>query len=399
MARGTGTPDSRPAAGGAIGSAIGVAALVACLAAPGVRAQDGARIAAADKEPQNWLSHGRTYSEQRFSPLARINTSNIGQLGLTWFKDINSRTARGLEATPIVMDGVIYATGAWSHVLAIEAKTGKTLWEFDPEIAGRYAGKGCCDIVNRGVAAWNGKIFVGRLIALDAKTGKKVWETLTVDQSMDYTITGAPRVVKGKIIIGNGGAEYGVCGYVSAYDAETGKMLWDFHAQTGIVAAPVTYEVDGEQYVTVLAGWGGAIPLLAGELALDAAKGGTNRVLTFKLGAKAELPMMKVMARKLEPPQAAAPKDVVDKGRAHYQQFCAGCHGDTAASGGVVLDLRYSATLGDAGAWKAIVLEGARLKNGMVTSEKYLKPDEVDQIRAYVIQRAHDEKKRVEAAK
>jgi len=93
------------------------------------------------------------------------------------------------------------------------------------------------------------------------------------------------------------------------------------------------------------------------------------------------------------------PQDVVDKGRTHYQRFCAGCHGDTAASGGVVPDLRYSATLGDAGAWKAIVLEGARLKNGMVTFEKYLKPDEVDQIRAYVIQRAHDEKKRVEAAK
>jgi mono/diheme cytochrome c family protein len=225
----------------------------------------------------------------------------------------------------------------------------------------------------------------GRLVAWNPVEQKAMW-------NVEYPIAwngGLLTTAGGLLFQGTGQGRF------VAYDAKDGKKLWDFHAQTGIVAAPVTYEVDGEQYVTVLAGWGGAIPLLAGELALDAAKGGTNRVLTFKLGAKAELPMMKVMARKLEPPQATAPKDVVDKGRASYQQFCAGCHGDTAASGGVVPDLRYSATLGDGGAWKAIVLEGAMLKNGMVTFEKYLKPEEVDQIRAYVIQRAHDEKKRL----
>ncbi len=223
-----------------IGGAIGVGVLVVSLAAPHSAALadvDGARIAAADKEPQNWLSHGRTYSEQRFSPLAKINAGNVGQLGLAWSVDIKSRTARGLEATPIVVDGVIYTSGAWSHVLAIEAKTGKLLWEFDPEIPGHYAGKGCCDIVNRGVAVWGNKVYIGafdgRLIALDAKTGKKVWETLTVDQSQDYTITGAPRIVKGKVIIGNGGAEFGVRGYVSAYDAETGKMAWRFYTVPG----------------------------------------------------------------------------------------------------------------------------------------------------------------------
>ncbi len=151
--------------------------------------------------------------------------------------------------------------------------------------------------------------------------------------------------------------------------------------------------------MTVLAGWGGAIPLVVGELALDAAKGGTNRVLTFRLGAKGELPPLKTEVRKLEPPQATAAKDVVDKGRAHYQQYCAACHGDTAAAGGVVPDLRYSATLGDAGAWKAITLEGAMLRNGMVTFERYLKTDDVEQIRAYVIQRAHDEKKRIAETK
>ena len=160
---------------------------------------DGGRIIAADKEPQNWLSHGRTYGEQRFSPLAKITTANVGQLGLAWSHDIASRTARGVEATPIVVDGVMSTTGAWSHVLALDARTGKLLWEFDPQISGTYGAKGCCDVVNRGVAVWAGKVYVGafdgRLIALDAKTGKKVWETLTVDQSQDYTIIGAPRVV------------------------------------------------------------------------------------------------------------------------------------------------------------------------------------------------------------
>src|SRR5512134_15404 len=159
--------------------AIGASAFVATLGlgTAALAEVDGARITAADKEPQNWLSHGRTYSEQRFSPLAKISTANVGQLGLAWSLDIKSRTARGLEATPIVVDGIMYTSGAWSHVLAIEAKTGKLLWEFDPQVPGHYAGKGCCDVVNRGVAVWGNKVFVGaydgRLIALDAKTGKK----------------------------------------------------------------------------------------------------------------------------------------------------------------------------------------------------------------------------------
>jgi len=142
-----------------------------------------------------------------------------------------------VEATPIVVDGVIYATGPWSHVLALDAKTGKLLWEFDPQVSGAYGAKGCCDIVNRGVAVWAGKVYVGafdgRLIALEAKSGNKVWETLTVDQTKDYTITGAPRIVKGKVLIGNGGADFGVRGYVSAYDADNGKMLWRFYTVPG----------------------------------------------------------------------------------------------------------------------------------------------------------------------
>jgi quinohemoprotein ethanol dehydrogenase len=138
-----------------------VAALLAVLmtsTAPAVAADVNAqRIIAADKEPGNWLSHGRTYSEQRFSPLTKITPENVGQLGLAWSLDIKSRTARGVEATPIVVDGVMYTTGAWSHVLAIDAKTGKQLWEFDPQIPGEHAAKGCCDVVNRGVAVWGAR--------------------------------------------------------------------------------------------------------------------------------------------------------------------------------------------------------------------------------------------------
>ena len=193
------------------------------------------RIVAAENEPQNWLSHGRTYSEQRFSPLAAINSGNVVGLKLAWSYEFDTR--RGQEATPLVVDGVMYTTSAWSKVQAIDAVTGKLLWQYDPEVPGESAVNGCCDVVNRGVAYWEGKLFVGtfdgRLIALDARTGAVLWSTLTVDPSKPYTITGAPRVVKGKVLIGNGGAELGVRGYISAYDARTGKMAWRFYTVPG----------------------------------------------------------------------------------------------------------------------------------------------------------------------
>lgn len=195
----------------------------------------GTRIANADSDPNNWLSHGRGYDEQRNSPLTQINASNVSQLGLVWSHDLD--TNRGQEATPIVVDGTMFTTSAWSKVQAFDALTGKVLWEFDPKVPGAAGAKACCDVVNRGVAYWGGKVFVGtldgRLIALDAKTGKQLWSVVTVDQSKNYTITGAPRVVKGRVIIGNGGAEFGVRGYITAYDAETGKQAWRFYTVPG----------------------------------------------------------------------------------------------------------------------------------------------------------------------
>ena len=200
-----------------------------------VAAVNGERIIATDKEPGNWMSHGRDYGEQRYSPLKQVNADNVDQLGLAWSHKLD--VDRGTEATALVIDGIMYTTGAYSIVYAFDARNGELLWKYDPEIDRSISGRGCCDVVNRGVAAWDGMLYLGafdgRLIALDAATGKEVWSTVTVNQNENYTITGAPRIIKGKVIIGNGGAELGVRGYISAYDAKSGDMAWRFYTVPG----------------------------------------------------------------------------------------------------------------------------------------------------------------------
>ena len=196
---------------------------------------DGDRIIAADSEPGNWLAHGRTYDESRYSPLTEINADNADELGLEWFFD--TETNRGLEASPIVVDGVMFTSGSWSVVFANDARTGELLWKYDPEVPKAWASNACCDVVNRGVAVWKGKVYIGtldgRLVAIDAATGEEVWDINTIDRTRPYTITGAPRIVNDKVIIGNGGAEYGVRGYVTAYDASSGDQLWRFYTVPG----------------------------------------------------------------------------------------------------------------------------------------------------------------------
>ena len=222
------------------------------------------RIINADKEPQNWLSHGRDYNEQRYSPLNKINKNTINKLELEWSIDMD--TTRGLEATPIVDNGIMFVTSAWSIIYAIDAKTGKSLWVYDPEVPKVWSKKACCDVVNRGAAVWKGFVFLatldGRLLKLKAKSGEVVWEINTIiDRELDYTITGAPRIANNKIFIGNGGADMGgVRGYVSAYDTESGNLIWRFYTIPGDPSKPFEHEELNEAAKT----WNGQWWLMGG---------------------------------------------------------------------------------------------------------------------------------------
>ena len=225
-----------------------VAAVTLAIAASGgvhgvdVDAQEGTTRAGepptiiAGRSQTNWRSNNIDQYNQRFSELDNINTSNVGQLERRWSFDIPAGI-NARQVTPLVIDGVMYVTTAWSKVKAYNAATGEELWSYDPKVPGEWAVHACCDVVNRGVAAWNGKIYLGtldgRLVALDAASGKELWSKVTIDRSKPFTITGAPRVVKGRVIIGNGGAEFGVRGYVTAYDAETGNIAWRFYTVPG----------------------------------------------------------------------------------------------------------------------------------------------------------------------
>jgi quinohemoprotein ethanol dehydrogenase len=200
---------------------------------------DDARLSGASADADNWLSYGRTYDEQRFSPLTDVSVENVSQLGLDWSADLD--TARGQEATPIVVDGVMYITTAWSLVKAYDAATGKKLWEYDPKVPREKLVDVCCDAVNRGVAVYKGRVYVatlaGDLVALNADTGAVLWQKdVTEDKHM--AITGAPRIVKGNVLIGNAGSEYITRGYIGAYNAETGKEVWRFYTVPGDPSKP-----------------------------------------------------------------------------------------------------------------------------------------------------------------
>jgi quinohemoprotein ethanol dehydrogenase len=204
-------------------------------------AVDSASIKANTATSNDWPTIGLDYAETRFSKLNQINADNVKKLGLVW--SYNLESSRGVEATPVVVDGIMYQTASWSVVHAIDARTGKKIWSFDPGVDREKGYKGCCDVVNRGVAVYKGKVFVaaydGRLIALDAATGAKVWEKDTlIDHDHSYTITGAPRAFNGKVVIGQGGAEYGARGYVTAYDTETGNQAWRWFTVPGDPSKP-----------------------------------------------------------------------------------------------------------------------------------------------------------------
>jgi quinohemoprotein ethanol dehydrogenase len=223
-----------------LAAGLAAAPAVAQSPAPGAGRVDAGRARAADAEPGEWMLHGRDFAEQRYSPLAHIDRNNVSRLGLAWSYDTGAR--RGMEATPLVVDGVLYATGSWSVVHALDAASGRLLWTYDPQVPKAKGRDACCDVVNRGVAVWKGRVYLGaldgRLIALDAASGRLVWQVQTLDLTQPYTITGAPRVVKGMVVIGNGGAEFGVRGYFGAWRADTGAPVWRFYTVPGSKQGP-----------------------------------------------------------------------------------------------------------------------------------------------------------------
>ena len=221
-----------------------------------------------------WLSYGRNYKEQRFSPLSKINRDNVDELDLAW--SFKFSTARGMEATPLMHDGVLYVSTGWSHVHALDARTGEQLWHYDARVPKDHLIKTCCGAVNRGVTMWQGEeesdlqVFFGTLdgglIALDAKTGEMNWSTQTTPDNSNYSVTGAPRVIDGKIIIGNGGAELGVRGYITAYDVTNGDQLWRFYTVPGNPNKPqehpaleVALETWGDKSWHKVGGGGGTV--------------------------------------------------------------------------------------------------------------------------------------------
>jgi PQQ-dependent dehydrogenase (methanol/ethanol family) len=186
-----------------------------------------------------WVTHGRDYSESRHSPLKQINQANVSSLALAWSTEVGSQGK--IETTPIVWDGMLFGTSTWSVVYAVDIRTGALKWKWDPGLVkGGFSESGpryCCGPVNRGVAIYKGRVYVGlldgRLVALNARTGDIAWSVQTTPPGSDYSITGAPRIVKGRVLIGNGGGEYGVRGYLTAYDAETGKQAWRWFVVPG----------------------------------------------------------------------------------------------------------------------------------------------------------------------
>jgi len=216
----------------------GVAETSPLLANPAAVTQE--RLLKGTSDTSEWATYGGSYNEQRFSPLKQIDTGTVGQVGLAWYADYD--TNLDVHGTPLYVDGVLYASTPWDHLYAFDAKSGKQLWEYNPHVPGEWLRNVCCGNVSRGIAAYNGRIYLGtldaRLIAIDAKTGKEAWSTDTIQGDHDdplnrYSITMAPRIAKGKVFIGASGGEYGVRGWIAAFDAETGKQLWRFYNVPG----------------------------------------------------------------------------------------------------------------------------------------------------------------------
>jgi len=222
---------------------------VAVLAQQGKKIDDNA-LKNAGKNKEEWISYNRDWSETRYSPLDQINASNVSKLGLAWSLDIpNVGAGTRQEATNLISNGVLYSITPYSLVYAVDARTGKILWQSDPET--NRAASACCGVVNRGLALYEGKVIApvldGRLRALDMQSGKVLWESRVTPTNLPYTITMAPRVIKGgRVIVGASGGEYAVRGFFAAYDANTGKELWKFYTVPGDPSKPFEQPIYAE---------------------------------------------------------------------------------------------------------------------------------------------------------
>jgi len=211
------------------------AAPASSAAAAHAGALDGERLAQAASEPDQWFTTGRDTSGSYYSPLADIDAGNVTRLGFAWQYSLGTR--RGLEATPVVIDGTLYASGNFGRVYAVDAATGKERWTYDPGVDGQWGRYACCDAVNRGVAVWKGRVYVGALDgylhAIDAATGERVWKVDTLPArgpKTPYTLSSAPVIAGDLVIVGSAGADFaGARGYVAAYDAATGAFRWRFY--------------------------------------------------------------------------------------------------------------------------------------------------------------------------
>jgi len=185
----------------------------------------------------DWLTYGLTPGETRFSPLKQIDASNVKRLGLVWSYEVGEGGG-DQEATPLVWNNTIFGVTNWSIVFAVDARTGQQKWRWDPEVNRKATqDRLCCGVVNRGLALYHNKVYVpvndGRLVALDAATGKPVWEARVAYPQQDQTLTMAPRVAKGKVIVGAAGGDRPTRGFFAAYDAETGREAWRFYTVPG----------------------------------------------------------------------------------------------------------------------------------------------------------------------
>ncbi|MBT2133050.1 PQQ-dependent dehydrogenase, methanol/ethanol family [Croceibacterium sp. LX-88] len=214
---------------------LGALAALASLASLTFASTAAASDPLAAPEAGEWPSDGRDYSAQRYSPLTQIDASNVSKLGLAWYDDLD--TYRGVEATPIYSDGVLYNILPFNVTIAYDAKTGERLWTYDPQVPREMARYACCEPVSRGLAMSGNKVIIatldGRLIALDKTSGKPIWTTQTFGKEFPYSITGAPRVFGDKVVVGQSGGDFGVRGFVAAYDIETGAKKWKFFLTPG----------------------------------------------------------------------------------------------------------------------------------------------------------------------